>query len=57
MCVPNYKKTPIELLQKLIRQLTKKETPTCDDSCYLSHNYPSEKATYLAMASHLQLCP
>ncbi len=57
MCVPNYKKTPIELLQKLIGQLVRKETPTCDDSCYLSHNYPYEEATSLAMASHLQLCP
>jgi hypothetical protein len=28
-----------------------------DDFCYLSHNCPSEEATFLAMASHLQFCP
>jgi hypothetical protein len=33
-----------------------KETSTCDDSCYLSHNCPFEEAASLAMASHLQFC-
>jgi hypothetical protein len=49
--------TGIELLQKLHEQLTRKETLVGDNSCYLSHNYPSKKVVSLAMASHLQFCP
>jgi hypothetical protein len=57
MCVPNYKKTLIKLLQKFHKQLVKKETLIVDDSCYLSHNCPSKEATSLKMASHPQFYP
>jgi hypothetical protein len=44
----------IELLQKLRKQLARKEMLAGDDSCYLSHNCPSKETISLAMALHLQ---
>jgi hypothetical protein len=49
--------TPIELLQKLHKQLARKKTLTVNNVCYFSHNCPSEEATSLVMASHPQLYP
>jgi hypothetical protein len=44
--------TLIELLQKLCKQLARKEMLAGDNFCYLSHNCPYEETTSLEMDAH-----